>query len=439
MKILENVEIERKVLSALMSDENTYTTLKDKLQKEYFVDYECKTVHQIMCDIDAQGKIPEMLEVAMALQEKGGDISHFMFDEYMPYLMTVQRIETLKSYYAKRQLIMLCNKGMKIASDPLADESEVDNLIIDFQKVTEADCSNIQTIGDVVNELRTDIISRRNETMPLGMMTGLHIFDVRKGFHEGDLVVIAGETSQGKSTLATTIARNMAVEGIPLAYYSLEMSSKQLTARIMARDLNISSSRVLFDKLSDAELNQYVDVTKAMQEFPIYFDESNKTTFSKICLSIRAMVRKHGIKICFIDYLQILANGSDKDNREQMIGDMARDLKRLAVEERICVVALSQLSRDKQNPEPTINRLRGSGQIEEACDTIITVYRPEVYKVLRYKDGKSTEGTAELKIAKGRNIGLAEEVVMFNSQYTYFSDYDENKVQTSVKEEEKPW
>jgi replicative DNA helicase len=273
-------------------------------------------------------------------------------------------------------------------------------------------------------------------TAEQGMMTGLHIFDSHFGLHAGDLVIFAGRTSQGKSTLATTIARNMALMGTPSAYYSLEMGAKQLTARIMARDTMLSSSRMLYDKMNDGELARFDQQAATMQNLPIYYDDKSKTSFRRLTTSIRAMVRKHAIRIAFIDYLQILANGSG-DNREQLIGDMARDLKRLAVELNICIVAISQLSRAKDKPEPTLMEMRGSGQIEEACDTAVLVYRPFVYGIERYKDSTLTYGTAQLTIAKGRNIGLAQEVVAFNGELTYF--YDRTEKQVTVQAQSSGW
>ena len=277
---------------------------------------------------------------------------------------------------------------------------------------------------------------RIDGTGEAGMMTGLHIFDSHYGLHAGDLVIFAGRTSQGKSTLATTIARNMGLMGIPSAYYSLEMGAKQLTARIMARDTMLSSSRMLYDKMNDGELATFDSKAATMQQLPIYYDDKSKTSFKRLCTSIRAMVRKHAIRITFIDYLQILANGSG-DNREQLIGDMARDLKRLAVELNICIVAISQLSRAKDKPEPTLMEMRGSGQIEEACDTAVLVYRPFVYGIERYKDSTLTYGTAQLTIAKGRNIGLAQEIVQFNGDLTYF--YDRKDEQQKIQAQSSGW
>ena len=183
--------------------------------------------------------------------------------------------------------------------------------------------------------------------------------------------------------------------------------------------------------MNDDELAKFDKQAERLNKLPIYYDDKSKTSFRRLCTSIRAMVRKHSIKMAFIDYLQILANGSS-DNREQLIGDMARELKRLAVELNICIVAISQLSRAKDKPEPTLMEMRGSGQIEEACDIAVLVYRPFVYGIERYKDGTLTYGTAQLTIAKGRNIGLAQEVVEFNGELTYFYD------RTEPQEQQKP-
>lgn len=150
-----------------------------------------------------------------------------------------------------------------------------------------------------------------------------------------------------------------------------------------------------------------------MKGLPIYFDEDSKTSFPRICGSVRRMVKKYGVRIVFIDYLQILANGNG-DNREQLIGDMARDLKRLAVELDVCIVALSQLARSAGAKEPSLNRMRGSGQIEEACDMAALIHRPN-----------PRNDMAKIFLAKGRNIGMATEKIRFNGELSYFCDYED--------------
>lgn len=433
---LNNVEAERELVAGCLSDDNIWQAVSPLLTEELFTDYEAKRAYGIMRQMEREGKQMDMTEFMMRYASVNGNISLFLTNTIASYEITKQRAELLHSLTVKRKLYALCTKGMSIATDPTASVEDFEKLLTDLHDTTAAQETGEMTFGEAVKQLRQDMAQRIDGTGEAGMMTGLHIFDSHYGLHAGDLVIFAGRTSQGKSTLATTIARNMGLMGIPSAYYSLEMGAKQLTARIMARDTMVSSSRMLYDKLNDGELSTFDSKAATMQQLPIYYDDKSKTSFKRLCTSIRAMVRKHAIRITFIDYLQILANGSG-DNREQLIGDMARDLKRLAVELNICIVSISQLSRAKEKPEPTLMEMRGSGQIEEACDTAVLVYRPFVYGIERYKDGTLTYGTAQLTIAKGRNIGLAQEIVQFNCDLTYF--YDRTDEQQKIQAQSSGW
>ena len=433
---LNNVEAERELIAGCLSDDNIWQAVSPLLTEELFTDYEAKRAYGIMRQMEREGKQMDMTEFMMRYASVNGNISLFLTNTIASYEITKQRAELLHSLTVKRKLYALCTKGMSIATDPTASVEDFEKLLTDLHDTTAAQDTGEQSFGDAVKQLRQDMAQRIDGTGEAGMMTGLHIFDSHYGLHAGDLVIFAGRTSQGKSTLATTIARNMGLMGIPSAYYSLEMGAKQLTARIMARDTMLSSSRMLYDKMNDGELATFDSKAATMQQLPIYYDDKSKTSFKRLCTSIRAMVRKHVIRIAFIDYLQILANGSG-DNREQLIGDMARDLKRLAVELNICIVAISQLSRAKDKPEPTLMEMRGSGQIEEACDTAVLVYRPFVYGIERYKDSTLTYGTAQLTIAKGRNIGLAQEIVQFNGDLTYF--YDRTDEQQKIQAQSSGW
>lgn len=436
--LLFNKDAEKEIISACIFDENIYSSVKDLLKDELFVDAGPRKILSIIHDMEREGKRPEFSEIAMRYASSGGDITYFMSDIPSSFMVTRQRIETLRELCTKRRLYELCTKGLQMALSPAADSDDFQTLLSEFSQNTKDDDSSIQSFADTVVQLQNDVADRMNNIGESGIMTGLHIFDVRLGLHPGDLVIFAGATSQGKSSLATTIARNVALQKEPCAYYSLEMGAKQLTARILSQDALMASSRILYDKLNTDEYSRFYDASSSLSELPIYFDERSKVSFDKVCSSIRAMKRAHGIRIAFIDYLQIFANDADSNNREQIIADMARTLKRIAVEEDICIVALSQLSRDLNKTEPSMSRLRGSGQIEEAADVVVLIYRPEVYGIERYSDGTPSQGTAQIKIAKGRNIGLATEIVQFNGDYTFFSDYKEEK-QPAPQPQVMPW
>lgn len=435
---LHNTQVERDVLAACITDENIYSAVRHLVSEDMFADAESRKLFSIIVQIEKEGKIPYLAEVAMRFISSGGDVNTFISSDHFSFSVTLQKIELLRSIAMKRNLYVLCAKGMSLATDPTAGAEDFQKLFSSLSETASGDEGNIQYFSDTIQTLQNDVADRMNGKEESGIMTGLHVFDVRYGMHQGDLVIIAGRTSQGKTTLATTIARNMAFDKVPAVFYSLEMGSKQLAARILSKDSGIPSSRILYDRLTDGEYSRFYDTSSVMAGLPIYFDEKSKTSFEKICVSIRAMVRKFGIKIVFVDYLQILVNSAQGSSREAMLGDITREFKRIAVECNVCMVVLSQLSRSQDNTEPVLSNLRGSGQIEEAADMVVFVYRPEVYGIERWDDGKPTSGTAKIIIAKGRNIGLAKEVVSFDGNLTSFSDFS-GTVILEEKQDDSPW
>ena len=412
---LHNTQAEVQVLSAILFNPYLYDTLAEYLSKDIFNDYECIKTYEVIKSLADEGKLPDMVEIAAILEREHVDVKRFVMEGAGDYTITRQKILHLADLSVRRRMMALLLKGQSMIVDPTITLDDVAKLTNDFDKVVANDAGEkVVTFGEVVGNLMNDIADRMVDKGEKGIMTGIHIFDSRYGWHEGDLIIIAGSTSMGKSTLASTIAYNVAVEGTPVAYYSMEMTAKQLTARMSARCTGVSASTALYAKLSPAEYQKIYDGTLSMKSLPIFFDEDSKTNFTQMCKSIRRLKKKHGIKVVFIDYLQILANGSN-DNREAILGDMARDLKRLAVEEGLAICALSQLNRaDKDKGEPRLNQMRGSGQIEEACDMGVLIHRPNL-----------KNETATITLAKGRNIGLAKEKVKFNANLSYFSDFEE--------------
>lgn len=420
---LHNTQAEREVLNAILFNPYIYSYVSDIIDREIFQDIECQKVYDIIKGMVDAGKTPDSSEIFTIMRNEGLDIGHFLMENIAASELTRQRLMFLDDLRIRRKLLNIFYKAEAMAVDTTITMEDIRGISKEFNAVINNDQQqDCLQFSNVIESLMNDIADRKNEKVEAGMMTGLHIFDSRFGWHGGDLVIIAGGTSQGKSTLAATIAANMAGNGIPVAYYSMEMSAKQLTARMLARHTQVSSSTTLYAKLNDTEYQQVYDTALGMKQLPIYFDEDSKTSFPKLLSSAHKMVARHKVRVIFIDYLQILANGG-RDNREQLLGDMARDLKRLAVDEDVCVVALSQLNRPKDDKsDPRLNQMRGSGQIEEACDIAVLISR------------QTTQNTATLYIAKGRNIGLAKEKVKFNTNLSFFADFEEGDPQAPYQE-----
>ena len=172
-------------------------------------------------------------------------------------------------------------------------------------------------------------------------------------------------------------------------------------------------------------MNELSQAMKQTDELPIYFDDDSTVSFDSIVASIRMNVRHLGIKLVGIDYLQILASTGHVNNQEQFLGAISRKCKNLAKELNICIVALSQLARNTTDPKPTISRVRASGQIVEAADTVAMIWRPSEYGK-SYTDFivDNVPTTAELIFGKGRNVGTFNCIVGFDKETTHFYEYD---------------
>ncbi len=260
-----------------------------------------------------------------------------------------------------------------------------------------------------------------------GFTTGLEdLDDFTNGLQPSDLVVLAADTSQGKTALALGIARAAGHTGTPVAIYSFEMNTTQLTARLMAQETRTSAKQMLLGHLSNEEIQNLHNQMGPLTECPIYIEESKNSSLNHLLNSMHGMVLRKGIRLFVVDYLQLLHNSGNKHKtKEQEIGEIARELKNFAKATDSCVLLLSQLNRNQSkrvNGEPKLSDLRDSGQIEEAADVVLLIYRPEEYGLETYPDHQPTRGTAEIIIAKGRNIGIGNTRVSFDKQHILFTD-----------------
>lgn len=244
--------------------------------------------------------------------------------------------------------------------------------------------------------------------------------------HPRELFVISDFVVTHNTSLAVSIMRNAAYLGAKIAMYSMEMKKEQITARILSMESGVPANEIMYSRLSESQLQSVDKGIGKISGKGIYFDDRSTSNIDTILSSIRHMKLKFGIDGAIVDYLQILNVNMKGANKEQQMGDVARRLKNLAKELDIWIIALSQLNRDTMNPVPSLARLRDSGQIAEAADIVVLVYRPEV-KNNCYPDefaNVSTIGTAMIDIAKGRNIGLLKFICGFNALTTCFYDLE---------------
>jgi len=287
----------------------------------------------------------------------------------------------------------------------------------------------------------------KNEEGIVGVPTGLTDLDARLGgMHKQDLIVIAGRPSMGKTALATNIAfhaaKNIEKKGLKstVAFFSLEMSSEQLSTRILSEQSRIRSNDIRRGKVSEKEFEQFIETSKNIFDLPLYIDETPAITISAISNRSRRIKRLFGLDLIVVDYIQLMKSGSIRnDGRVQEISEITQGLKALAKELDVPVLALSQLSRaveQRDDKKPQLSDLRESGSIEQDADVVMFVYRESYYLERKEPTVGSIEHAewqqkmgeishmAEIMISKQRHGPTGNVKVEFEAMYTKFKDLD---------------
>jgi replicative DNA helicase len=255
-----------------------------------------------------------------------------------------------------------------------------------------------------------------------GVPTGFTQLDRKTtGFQAGDLIVIAGRPSMGKTTLAVNIAENAAIaKGVPSAIFSMEMSAEQLTLRLISSLGRVNQTHLRTGNFSEEDWSRIQGAMAQLSTAPLYVDETPALTPTEVRARARRLKREHGLGLIVVDYLQLMQVSGTKENRATEISEISRSLKALAKELKVPVVALSQLNRaveQRTDKKPVMSDLRESGAIEQDSDLILLIYREEVY------DPNTTRrGIADIIIAKQRNGPIGEVQLTFLGEYTRFEN-----------------
>jgi replicative DNA helicase len=258
-----------------------------------------------------------------------------------------------------------------------------------------------------------------------GISSGFKELDkITSGLQPGDLIVVAGRPSMGKTSLALNIAENAALSQTdprPTAVFSMEMSTEQLALRMISSLGLVNQSHLRNGRFSDEDWPRINGAIQQMSEAPIFIDDTPGMTPTEVRARARRLHREHGLKLIVLDYLQLMTTGSNAENRATEISEISRSLKALARELNVPIISLSQLNRSveqRQDKRPVMSDLRESGAIEQDADVIIFIYRDEVYD-----KNSPRAGQADIIIAKQRNGPVGEFVLTFRGEFTQFKDF----------------
>lgn len=437
-------EAEKLVLGTLLTESSRLNDVRELLPLDAFYIDKHKDMYRAILSLADKGEHIDVVTVMgecpkLGLKITPGEIA-LMAGNYTAASID-EHVAIIGEKYKRRKFFEV---GALLQSNAYSEVNDINDVLAEVKdkldNIFTTSKDNVFTLREAIEGVNTIISRNISGTAALtGDPTGFRELDMKSGgLQTSDLVVIAAESSQGKTSLAIKMAMSC---NAPVAFYSMEMKKEQIAARMMSMASGIPSSEILYSKLDDMKILQVDKGVGKIYDKPVYFDDRSTSNIETILASIRMMKIKYGIKGAVVDYLQILNVNMKGTSKEQQMGDVARRLKNIAKELDIWVIALSQLNRNAENYKPTIARLRDSGQIAEAADMVILICRPEAYgEDKRYPydgfQGYETKGTAMIDVAKGRNIGMMRFLVGFHAKTTNFYDMgDAPKLNTN---EERP-
>lgn len=431
--LVNDTKAEQYVIGSLLVDPTAYTLVSQHLDEDCFYDPMCRDIWKAVDNMGKQGMPIDVISVSAELSKQKSNVTALDLMNISAQIASSAHVEyhaiRLQDLGRRRKLWVVGQQLSKVGlSEEIltadAHQEAIESIGGVFEKA-----DGVFTLDDAMNSLNEIMV--KNATVggiTTGTKTGMERFDEKGGLQKSDLIIVAGETSQGKTSLALCMTRHAIENGAKVAFYSMEMTKEQLTARLLSAKTNIPANNILYSgSLAPSEIRMIDDARGKLPGENLFFDDKSTSNIDSILLSIRMLKMQKDIDGAVVDYLQILNvnSRSTSFSREQAMGDAARRFKNLAKELNIWIIALSQLSRDSNCPEPNLNRLRDSGQIGEAADVVILVYRAEYYNraypaPFDNKDDYPTDGTAMIDVAKGRNIGTFKFFMGFNKNTTNF-------------------
>lgn len=442
---VSDTECERYVIGTILSYGNFMYEAIEVLSEESFMDSKCRECWRFMVSLSNDGEQIDILTVSKKVLQKGSIVTPSDIAELSGHTISSSfndNINRLHNLELRRRLKAI---GIQIQQLSMNELSPIDETLSKSRELIDESMNNEKTnflmLSDTLKIFNQSLKERINGKIKNGTLTGFSKLDEKGGFHSGDLIIIAGCTSQGKTALSTTITMNAIQSGCKVAYYSLEMTGEQLTARIVSMKSGVSASVITYGIPKQYDLDKMNDASDILKKDNLFFDDRSTSNIDNIIGSIRRMKMRNNIDGVIVDYLQILNVNMKGTSKEQQMADVARRLKNLAKELQIWVVALSQLNRDRDNPEPSIDRLRDSGQIAEAADIVMLVYRPECYgkKFPKPFQNKKTHNSALIDVCKGRNIGTMKFVCRFVPELTLFQDAEIEDDYSSKEKDKDPF
>ena len=429
---MEHHDIEKSIISVILNYPDKFFEVSDFLFADHFEDETHKKIYQEIRNIIALGGEPDIIKLSHVLKK----IKNIKVT--LSKILTHNNALTCDLKYMSALLIQEekkrnLNQLSLDIKNRLSEDQDILELIsyvsARVDNISDIDGSESKSLNDQLNDMIEDVENRIGTNGITGIPSGFEKVDsFTGGWQPTDLIVIGGASSMGKTSLALNFVYNASkLNKVPCVMFSYEMSSNQLLMRLISMETNINTKWMMQGALNKQDLEKVKQCADYIRSLPIIIDECKKTSLDYLINRIRKHYLSNKIKIVIVDYLQLVSTKVGKGTREQEVSKITRALKNIAKELNITIIALSQLNRGvshRENNTPTLSDLRESGEIEQASDVVVLIYRPEYYGISKDQDGKDAKGVAEIIFAKGRNIGVGKIKLKFIQNLTKFENYE---------------
>ncbi len=458
-----NLEAEQALLGSILVNNDIIDEISTLVSSNIFYDPAHIKIYEVIEKLNNTGMIANPITLKNFF-EKDNMLSEVGGTEYLVKLtrfsssvkQAVDYAKIIHEMYLRRELILISDT---LSNDTLNANTQEQNAekIIESTEKSLFDLAERGTFSqsflrfnqalDQTIEMATQAM--QNDQGIVGVPTGLSDLDEKLGgLHKSDLIILAGRPSMGKTALATNIAYNAAQhilkreEKSSIAFFSLEMSSEQLSTRILSEQARIRSDDIRRGKVTEEEINRYIETSRNIYNLPLFIDETPAITIATLSNRARRIKRLFGLNLIVVDYIQLMRSSSNKnEGRVQEISEITQGLKALAKELSVPVLALSQLSRaveQRDDKQPQLADLRESGSIEQDADVVMFVYREAYYLERKQPKLGSIEhaewqskmndvnGLADIILGKQRHGPTGTVKVEFEGIYTKFKDLSKN-------------
>ncbi|MBN1388500.1 MAG: replicative DNA helicase [Bacteroidales bacterium] len=435
------IDMEEAVLGAIMLEKEAIITVIDILKPESFYKDVHQRIYEAILSLNQRELPVDLYTVTEELRSRD-ELDNIGGPVYLTQLTSKVVSAAHVEFHAKivaqkfiqRELIRVTSEIQNRAFDDSNDINELlDYSENELFQIAEGNIKKeVAAINIVLKEAIHEIeeASKREDAL-VGVPSGFTKLDrLTSGWQKSDLIIIAARPSMGKTALALSMARNMAIDHKKsVAVFSLEMSAVQLVNRLIVAETELPSNRIKNGRLKEDEWKQLESKIKILEDASIYIDDTPAISVFELRAKCRRLSAQHKLDVAIVDYLQLMTGPKDAGSREQEVSSISRSLKSISKELNVPIIALSQLNRSVEvrggNKRPQLSDLRESGAIEQDADMVVFIHRPEKYGFTTLENDMPSKGIAEIILAKNRNGPVDDVLLRFREERAQFIDIDD--------------